>query len=48
MGYSGNELNQNSLWKFLNDIINNEKSLYQSILTNNINSDIDNEYEMNF
>ena len=53
LGYSGNELNQNqnqnqnSLWKFLNDIISNEKSLYQSILTNNINSDIDNEYETN-
>ena len=54
LGFSGNELNQNqnqnqnSLWKFLNDIITNEKSLYQSFLTNNINSDIDNDYEMNF
>ena len=48
LGASGNEinLNQNSLWKFLNDIITNEKT-YQSILSNNINSDIDNDYEIN-
>ena len=52
MGASGNELNnqnQNSLWKFLNDIITNEKSLYNSFLTNNINSDRDNDYfEVNY
>ena len=51
LGMSGNEIthnqNQNSLWKFLNDIIN-EKTLYNSLLTNNINSDIDNEYEINY
>ena len=52
LGMSGNEIthnqNQNSLWKFLNDIISNEKTLYNSLLTNNINSDIDNEYEINY
>ena len=50
LGVSGNEItqNQNSLWKFLNDIISNEKTLYNSLLTNNINSDIDNEYEINY
>ena len=49
LGASGNEvnLNQNSLWKFLNDIITNEKT-YQSFITNNINSDIDNEYEITY
>ena len=50
LGASRNETiqNQNSLWKFLNDIISNEKTLCNSILTNNINSDIDNEYETNY
>jgi hypothetical protein len=51
LGASRNEAiqNQNSLWKFLNDIITNEKSLYNSFLTNNINSDRDNDYfEVNY
>ena len=50
LGASRNEAiqNQNSLWKFLNDIITNEKTLYNSIVTNNINSDIDNDYDINF
>ena len=41
-------LNQNSLWKYLNDIITNEKTLYNSIITNNINSDRDNDYDINY
>ena len=47
LGASANEAfqNQNSLWKFLNDIITNEKTLHNSIVTNNINSDIDNDYD---
>ena len=52
MGVSGidsnHNKNQNSLWKFLNDIITNDKSIYQSILTNNINSDRENYYEINY
>ena len=51
MGVSGIELNQNknqnSLWKFLNDIITNDKSIYQSI-TNNINTDRENFNEINY
>ena len=40
--------NQNSLWKFYNEIITNEKTICNSLLTNNINSDIDNEFETNY
>ena len=49
LGVSGNEItqNQNSLWKFLNDIIN-EKTLYNSLLTNNLNNEINNEYDINY
>ena len=44
---SGNELNSNksSLWEILNEVISNEKSLYQSFLSNNINNEFDNDYE---
>jgi len=54
LGTSGNELNSNksSLWEILNEVISNEKSLYQSFLSNNSNSefncDYDYEYEQNY
>ena len=46
LGGSGNEPNSNksSLWEILNEV-NNEKSLYQSFISNNINTEFDNDYE---
>ena len=35
---------QNNLWKFRNDILYNEKSIYQSILSSNLNSERSNDY----
>ena len=50
LGTSGNELNSNksSLWEILNEVISNEKSLYQSFSSNNINSEFDNDYDYEY
>jgi hypothetical protein len=50
LGTSGNELNSNksSLWEILNEVVSNEKSLNQSILSNNINIEFDNDYNYEY
>ena len=44
---SQSQNNQNNLWKFGNDNIYNDKSIYQSLLSNNLNSETSNEYNSN-
>ena len=39
--------NQNNLWKFRNDILSNDKTMYLSILSNNLNSEASNDYSSN-
>ena len=42
-----NNNNQNNLWKFVNDNLYNDKSIYQSCLSNNLNSETSNDYSSN-
>ena len=42
-----NICNQNNLWKFRNDILSNDKTMYLSILSNNLNSEASNDYSSN-
>ena len=44
--YQSNNSEQNYLWKFGNDVLYNDKSIYQSILSNNLNlnSETSNDY----